>query len=89
ANEGVLIETGGKKILVDALFREPNPAYAAPPKEVLEKLETAQPPFDDVDLILATHNHGDHFDARSVVRHLRHNPRAVFLAEALEKKVID
>lgn len=80
ANEGVLVETGGKKILVDALFREPNPAYAAPPAEVLEKLETAQPPFDDVDLILTTHRHADHFDAHSVARHLRHNPRAVFLS---------
>ena len=36
--------------------------------------------FAGVDLILASHFHGDHFDAASVARHLRANPEAVFLS---------
>ena len=35
---------------------------------------------DNVDLILATHNHADHFDPIAVGRHLRANPEARFVS---------
>jgi len=80
ANEGFLISSKTKKILIDALFLDVIKNYHAPPKDVLEKMETAQPPFDQVALILATHNHDDHFNAQSVARCLKNNPKAVFLS---------
>lgn len=80
ANEGFLMTGGGKKILVDALLRQGIPEdYLRPAPETLRKMEAAQPPFD-VDLVLATHFHRDHFDAGSVATHLRANPRANFVS---------
>jgi L-ascorbate metabolism protein UlaG (beta-lactamase superfamily) len=45
-----------------------------------EALETAAPPFDRVALVLATHDHADHFDPAAVWRHLDHNEYAVFVS---------
>ncbi len=81
ANEGFLITGGGKKILVDALLRQGIPEYyLRPDVQTLKKLEGAHPPYDAVDLVLATHFHRDHFDAGSVAAHLRANPKATFVS---------
>ncbi len=74
SNAGFLITTGGKKILIDALY----PGDTSP--ETLALMENAQPPFDSVDLVLATHDHPDHFGPTSVGRHLAANPKAVFVS---------
>jgi L-ascorbate metabolism protein UlaG (beta-lactamase superfamily) len=76
ANEGVFISDGSRGVLIDALFREGVPGYAALAPEVLEGVETARPPFDTTSLILVTHRHRDHFDPASTARHLANNPRA-------------
>lgn len=80
ANEGFLLDGGGRKVLIDALFGSGLEGYPAPPPDLRSKLETAQPPFDDVDLVLATHYHGDHFEAQAVARHLRANREARFVS---------
>lgn len=79
-NEGFLIVSGDKKILVDALYGEGIPGYVVIPAEVREKMEKALPPFQDVDLILATHSHADHFNAQAVANHLENNTRALFIS---------
>jgi L-ascorbate metabolism protein UlaG (beta-lactamase superfamily) len=70
---GFLITCGGKKILVDG-------HTSMAPREVRELLEQAQPPFDDVDLILTTHIHSDHFSARLVGAHLQRSPNTAFVS---------
>lgn len=79
-NEGFLLEAGGRKVLVDALVRPDRPVYVEVSAATRRKLEAAEAPFDDVDLVLATHHHGDHFDPRAVGRHLAASPRAVFVS---------
>jgi L-ascorbate metabolism protein UlaG (beta-lactamase superfamily) len=74
SNAGFLIVCGGKKILIDALY----PGDVA--SETLALMENARPPFDGVDLVLATHDHYDHFGPASVGRHLEANPKAVFVS---------
>jgi L-ascorbate metabolism protein UlaG (beta-lactamase superfamily) len=74
-NAGFMITVGDKKILIDALFE------GAPiPSDVAELLELAQPPFDDVDLILASHIHYDHFNAEMVFSHLENNLGSMFVS---------
>ncbi len=80
-NAGFLIEIGGKKILIDAIFRGFEGDYLLP-QDVQDALINARPPFNDVDLILVTHNHGDHFDAPMVRRHLNNDPRARLVSTA-------
>jgi len=86
ANEGVLISADGKQVLIDGLHREYGPEYAFLPAADREKIETAKPPFDHIDLILVSHRHLDHFHPESVGRHLQHNPKAVLVSS---QQVVD
>lgn len=78
-NAGFLIEAGGKKVIVDALYRVGVPGHVVLSKQVQSMAETAQPPFDGVGLVLATHVHNDHFDGNAVGRHLLANRAATFV----------
>lgn len=80
ANEGVLIEASGKKILIDAHHYRGNSPYLPVPQNTIEKMVGGFKPFDKIDLILATHVHVDHFDAENVGRHLLNNAATKFLA---------
>ncbi len=88
ANEGIMVTSGDKLVLVDALFRGGVSSYEHHEPAELERIETAKPPYDGVDLVLVTHFHADHFDAASVVRHLEHNKNAVLVtSEQVTKEV--
>lgn len=78
--EGVLVRSGAGTVLIDGLFGDEAAPFGMPPAPVLEKLRDARPPFNHIDLVLATHHHADHFDAESVARHLRANPHARFVS---------
>ena len=79
ANEGVLLEGGGKKVVIDGMFRH-LAGYPRPSNATRAGIENARGIFTGVDLVLATHYHGDHFDAATVGAHLTANPRATFVA---------
>jgi len=81
ANSGFLLRAGGKAILIDALFDGFPGAYTIP-ASVRDPLLAGHAPYDGIDLILATHDHGDHFSAAAVRRALESNPRAVFVGPA-------
>lgn len=87
ANEGVQLESGGKKALVDALFHSAMEPYENYSKETREALEETEGPFAGASVVLATHLHADHFDPDAVRRYLRNNPSAVFMGteEAVEQ----
>jgi len=70
---GFLIEVDGKKVLIDGLSNFTPPA-------VEQRLFAGEAPFDGLDLVMATHSHGDHFKAASVGRCLQNHPRAAFVA---------
>ena len=80
ANEGVLIAAGDAQVLIDGLHREYQPDYPFLPEPHRGRLETAQPPFDGVDVILVSHRHLDHFHPDAVGRYLRHNPASVLIS---------
>jgi L-ascorbate metabolism protein UlaG (beta-lactamase superfamily) len=82
ANMGVLVDSGGTKVLIDALFDRPNPDYRAPSPETLEKIIKGEAPYDGVKLALVTHNHPDHFAAGVAVRFLESQKQAILLAPA-------
>lgn len=94
ANEGVLLTTSNRKVAIDCMFDAPNPAYAAPPAAMLQAMKMGAAPFDDLDLILLTHDHPDHYTPGLVAQALSHNRRVVFVApvdavEALERAAPD
>ena len=80
ANEGVLISSGAKQVLIDGLHREYKPAYAFPPADLLSALETARAPYDKINLLLVSHVHLDHFHPDSIGSHLKNNPKAALIS---------
>jgi putative transcriptional regulator len=80
ANEGFLLEGGGKKVLIDALFEGGVNGYAKVPHALRSELERAEAPFDGIDLVLVTHFHADHFAPGMVGRYLRTNQDASFVS---------
>ena len=61
ANSGFLLRSGGKSVLIDALFNNGFGRYAVPSNELKADMINGKPPFEKIDLFLVTHNHGDHF----------------------------
>ncbi len=79
ANEGVLIELDGRKVVIDGMFHH-LPGYQRPSDSTRADMENARGAFAGVDLVLATHFHGDHFDAQTAGAHLAANSKATFVA---------
>jgi L-ascorbate metabolism protein UlaG (beta-lactamase superfamily) len=75
-NDGVIIEVDGVKVMIDALFLDPN----GTPQTMIDAMRSAAPPYDGADIILATHHHLDHFDADIMVDHLLNNPEGWFIS---------
>ena len=86
-NEGFLVDAGQRKVLIDALQGPGLRGYVTLQQEDREKLETAQPPFNGVSLILATHRHDDHFNPISVGRYMQREREAFFVStiQAVER----
>jgi L-ascorbate metabolism protein UlaG (beta-lactamase superfamily) len=80
ANEGFLISMGGTKLLIDALYKTKN--YPSPSDDVAASMIEGVSPFADVDYVLVTHDHADHFSAEMVSRFLRHHPGTHFIASS-------
>ncbi len=77
-NRPVLLESGGTRVLVDGLVRD---AVMLSAREK-QRIAAAEPPFEDIDLALATHEHYDHVTPSYVVEHLTASPGTVFASVA-------
>ncbi|HOP05892.1 MAG TPA: MBL fold metallo-hydrolase [candidate division Zixibacteria bacterium] len=80
SNCGFILEAGESKIVIDGLLTSKQSIYYAMPSDsVVALIREAAPPFDDLDLILITHVHSDHFDAALTVENMLHNRHAQFV----------
>lgn len=87
ANAGVLLRVRNTSILIDALFADTSGCGLSP--ETRERLMSYLPPFDEVDYVLFTHLHEDHFSedmTRTFLR--RHTVKGLMLpvSERLERQ---
>ena len=80
ANSGMLVTVSGRRFLIDAPIREGIAGYATSSADERAKLEAARAPYDNVDAILITHWHDDHFSPEAVAAHLQANPRTMFIS---------
>ena len=79
-NEGYLIATGGTKILIDALTN--SQYYASPSDSLVAMMMDGAPPYNDIDYLLVTHDHADHFNAGLTARYLAKHPSVQFISNA-------
>jgi L-ascorbate metabolism protein UlaG (beta-lactamase superfamily) len=88
ANEGFLIESNGKKLLIDALFNIGWNTYLTPSDSIVSKIINQQAQFNEVNLMLITHNHADHFNDTMVVAWLNNNSENIVIAPPLVSAAI-
>ena len=75
ANDGVMIEFMGKKVVIDGVNRVGNlSGWVAPSNAALSAVENGTAPFDDIDVIMITHNHSDHYSTSAVLKYLSAHP---------------
>ncbi len=75
ANDGVMIEFEDKKVVIDAINRASNlGGWVSPSNAALMAVENGDPPYDDIDIIMITHNHGDHYSTTAVQNYLSDHP---------------
>ena len=87
SNAGVLITLGDKKILIDGLCDSETPMFKNPPSDLKKKIVANMPPFDNIDIMLFTHHHSDHFDPISITEYRKQNKHTAILVnhEAIRK----
>lgn len=75
ANDGIMIQYQDKKVVIDAINRTTNlSGWVAPSSAELLKVENGVAPFDNIDVIMITHNHGDHYSTSAVTNYLNSHP---------------
>ena len=72
ANEGILIQQGALRLLVDGIHRGGG-GFSPVPADLLEEMCRGEGPFGNVDLMLYTHCHPDHFHPGDTARYLAAN----------------
>jgi L-ascorbate metabolism protein UlaG (beta-lactamase superfamily) len=80
ANSGMLLTISGRRFLIDAPIRDGIPPYATSSAAERALLEGARSPYQNVDAILVTHWHEDHFSAPAVAAHLSSSPRTILVS---------
>ena len=86
ANCGYLLEIDDQKIIIDGLFKLGHNRYPVPDINTQKLLVSNQYPFDNIDLILISHTHEDHFDNKMVMNCMLNNKSAKLLCP---QQVID
>jgi len=76
ANCGFLCESSSQKVLIDPFGTRFGNLFELSSAETMNKIETGSEPFNQVDLVLITHIHGDHFDPFPAEKFLLQNTQA-------------
>jgi len=76
ANCGFLYEEGKSKVLIDPFGTKFGKMFYLPSKETKTNIIKGNAPFSDIDLLLITHIHEDHFNAKLTESFLVNNRKA-------------
>jgi L-ascorbate metabolism protein UlaG (beta-lactamase superfamily) len=83
ANEGFLVRSGNRAVLIDALFRAtaPYPEFFSqgPSEDLVRRMVAGEGPFERIDLALVTHSDQDHFDAETAFAFLENHPETLLV----------
>jgi L-ascorbate metabolism protein UlaG (beta-lactamase superfamily) len=87
ANEGFLVSAYNKKVLIDALFKSKN--YTSPSDSTAGKIISSTAPLNDINYLLVTHAHQDHFNQNMCAEFLRNNTKVKFISTSESCKMIN
>jgi polyhydroxybutyrate depolymerase len=77
-NEGFLLQGQEKTVIIDALFNQSFGSYLIPSAFTINRIQQNLNPFENPDVYLVTHNHGDHFTASMVNEQMQHSTGTYF-----------
>jgi len=80
ANEGVVLDDGTTRIMIDGLVVEPYALYGGLPPGLEQQFRNSQGVFADIDLALASHRHHDHNQPEFACLFLRHSTQTRFVS---------
>lgn len=74
SNAGLLLQIDTVKILLDAIWQQ-SAAYSSPPQEIQTQWLSGdrRKKWCNVDYIICTHLHNDHFEETAIIDYLKHN----------------
>lgn len=78
-NEALLVIHGGHKVLFDPFFHNDFGFYQKVPEHLREKMFKGIAPFNDIDVIVISHAHEDHFSAEDIVTYLNQFPQVTLV----------
>jgi L-ascorbate metabolism protein UlaG (beta-lactamase superfamily) len=89
ANDGFLYETNTGKVLIDALFGGIKGNWSDQPDDsVSNLLLNGTAPFNNIDVVLITHYHSDHFNGPMVINFLRNSKKPVLICPSQVDEVL-
>lgn len=80
-SHGYFLESSDKKVALDAhiYWEGSNHGYIKPTEEIKENIENANEPFNDIDLLLVSHAHADHYNAQIIENSMNLNEEAILV----------
>ena len=72
-NAGVLIETGNKKILIDGIHCTDTHEWSFIDEGLMNQIIHKDKKFHDINLLLFSHQHVDHFNKEKVFEYIKYN----------------
>jgi len=85
SNDGFLIMSKTKNIVVDSLIKNPY-GYSDTPDKVFDDMVNARPPFERIDLLLFSHAHRDHFEPEMAAKVLTGHPETILVGNEIVYK---
>jgi ankyrin repeat protein/L-ascorbate metabolism protein UlaG (beta-lactamase superfamily) len=82
SNDGFLITSETKVVVVDALIKNPW-GYSNTPDKVFDDMASARPPFERIDLLLFSHAHRDHFEPEMAAKVLMGHPETILVGNEI------
>jgi L-ascorbate metabolism protein UlaG (beta-lactamase superfamily) len=73
ANAGVLVKYREIRFLIDGLYYDNGYGFSNIPKQLLKQMITGKDEFKNIDYLIFTHNHQDHFSAEYTMEYLKNN----------------
>lgn len=80
ANCGFVLTSGIKKVMIDSLFNHGYGQFHILTKEIVQKMERAEEPFNGVKFVLITHNFPDHFNVALTERYMSTHKSAILIS---------
>lgn len=87
-NAGLLIEAAGKKILIDGIHSVKTHEWSTVNKELMDDIIYGSR-FKNIDYLLFTHQHNDHFNLEKTLEYIKNNKIEKFIVTILKDPPLD